>query len=157
MGTNLPPRNLASVPTQSTPLTGEGMIVGTLQYMDPEQLEGRSADARTDLWALGAILYEMVTGKRAFEGTSAASLIASILDRDPAPLSTLQPLTPPSVDRLVRRCLAKAPDDRPDTAHDVADDLRQGAHLVAVTTGVYLTQFVAVSAGAQGHTTPAQT
>jgi len=124
--------HLASAPTQSTPLTGEGMIVGTLQYMAPEQLEGKSADARTDLWALGATLYEMVTGKRAFEGTTAASLIGAILEREPAPLSTVQPLTPPVVDRLVRQCLAKSPEDRPDTAHDVANELRR----IRETSGV---------------------
>ena len=112
------------MPTQAATLTGQGVIVGTLQYMAPEQLEGKPADARTDLWALGAILYEMVTGKRAFEGTSAASLIARHHEREPPPLATLQPLTPPALDRLVRQCLAKAPDDRPDTAHDVANDLR---------------------------------
>src|SRR5512139_3061156 len=112
--------HLASVPTQSTPLTGQGAIVGTLQYMAPEQLEAKPADARTDLWALGAILYEMVTGKRAFEGTSAVSLMAAILEREPAPIASLQPLAPPALDRLVRRCLAKSPDDRPDSAHDVA-------------------------------------
>src|SRR5512136_1637379 len=111
--------HLASAPTQSMPLTGEGMIVGTLQYMAPEQVEGKPADARTDLWALGAILYEMVTGKWAFEGTSAASLIGNIMNAEPASVSSLQPLTPPAVDRLVRQCLAKAPDDRWDTAHDV--------------------------------------
>jgi Tol biopolymer transport system component len=116
--------HLASAPTQSTPLTGEGMIVGTLQYMAPEQLEGKPADARTDLWALGAILYEMVTGKRAFEGTSAASLIANIINAEPPALATLQPLTPPGVDRLVRRCLAKDPDARWQTACDLADELR---------------------------------
>jgi serine/threonine-protein kinase len=116
--------HLASAPTQSTPLTAEGAIVGTLQYMAPEQLEGKPADARTDLWALGAILYEMLTGKRAFEGASAASLIGAILEREPAPVSSLQPLIPPVVDRLVRQCLAKSPDDRPDTAHDVANELR---------------------------------
>jgi serine/threonine protein kinase len=81
---------------------------------------GRPADARTDLRALRAILCEMLTGKRAFEGTSAASLIGAIPEREPAPLSTLQPVTPPGVDRLVRRCLAKDPDARWDTAHDVA-------------------------------------
>ena len=83
------------LPTQSTPLTGEGAIVGTLQYMAPEQVEGKPADARTDLWALGAILYEMLTGKRAFEGTSAASLIGAIMNAEPPALATLQPLTPP--------------------------------------------------------------
>jgi eukaryotic-like serine/threonine-protein kinase len=126
--------HLASAPTQSTPLTGEGMIVGTLQYMAPEQLEGKPADARTDLWALGAILYEMVTGKRAFEGTSAASLIGAILEREPVPPSTLQPLTPPALDRLVRQCLAKSADERPDTAHDVANDLRWIVDTAATTT-----------------------
>ena len=116
--------SLASAPTQSAPLTSEGTIIGTLHYMAPEQVEGKPADARTDLWALGAILYEMLTGKRAFEGTSAASLIGAILERQPAPLAALQPLTPSSVDRLVRQCLAKAPDDRWQSAHDVANDLR---------------------------------
>src|SRR5512136_2058286 len=108
--------HLASAPTQSTPLTGEGMIVGTLQYMAPEQLEGKPADARTDLWAFGAILYEMLTGKRAFESTSAASLIANIMNAEPPALATLQPLVPPALDHLVRQCLEKLPDDRPDTA-----------------------------------------
>jgi eukaryotic-like serine/threonine-protein kinase len=116
--------SLASAPTRTAPLTSEGKIVGTLQYMAPEQIEGKTADARTDLWALGAILYEMLAGKRPFEGAGAASLIGAILEREPAPLPTFQPLTPPAVDRLVRQCLAKAPEDRPDTAHDVANDLR---------------------------------
>jgi Tol biopolymer transport system component len=129
--------HLVSAPTQSTPLTAEGMSLGTLQYMAPEQLEGKAADARTDLWALGAILYEMVTGKRSFEGTSAASLIGNIMNADPPALATLQPLTPPAVDRLVRQCLAKAPDDRPDTAHDVANELRgiRESSGVAAATG----------------------
>ena len=130
--------SLASVPTQTRPLTSEGAIVGTLQYMAPEQVEGKPADARTDLWALGAILYEMLTGKRAFAGTSAASLIGNIMNAEPSSLSTLQPLTPPALDRLVRQCLAKAPDDRPDTAHDVANDVRwlREASGVAAPTAV---------------------
>ena len=115
---------LASVPTERTPLTGEGTIVGTLPYMAPEQVEGKPADARTDLWALGAMLYEMLTGKRAFEGTSAASLIGHIMNSEPPALATLQPLTPPAVDRVVRRCLAKDPDARWQTATDLADALR---------------------------------
>jgi eukaryotic-like serine/threonine-protein kinase len=116
--------SLTSVPTETRPLTSEGTIIGTLQYMAPEQVEGKAADARTDLWALGAILYEMLTGKAPFQGASAASLIADIMNAEPPSAATLQPLTPPSVDRLVRRCLAKAPDDRWDSAHDVADELR---------------------------------
>ncbi len=105
------------------PLTAQGVIVGTLQYMAPEQVEGKPTDARTDLWALGLILYEMLTGKRAFEGTSAASLIGNIMNAEPAPL-TLQPVAPPGVDRIVRTCLAKQPDHRWDSAHDLADELR---------------------------------
>ena len=102
----------------------QGTILGTLQYMAPEQLEGKEADARTDLWALGAILYEMVTGRRAFEGESQVSLIGNIMNAEPAALATLQPLTPPALERVVKKCLAKHPDDRWDTAHDVADELR---------------------------------
>lgn len=116
---------LASASTRSAPLTGKGVIVGTLPYMAPEQIEGRAADARTDLWAFGGILYEMVTGKRAFEGASAASLMGAILEREPTPMTTAQPLTPAALDRLVRECLAKSPDDRPDTAHDLANELRR--------------------------------
>jgi eukaryotic-like serine/threonine-protein kinase len=116
--------SLASAPTETRPLTSEGAVVGTLQYMAPEQVEGKPADARTDLWALGAILYEMLTGRRAFAGTSAAALIGNIMNSQPPVLAMLQPLTPRAVDRLVRHCLAKNPDDRPDTAHDIADDLR---------------------------------
>ena len=116
--------SLASAATEMRPLTSEGTIVGTLQYMAPEQVEGKPADARTDLWALGAILYEMLTGTRAFEGTSAASLITAIMSAQPPALATLRPLTPAGVDRLVRRCLAKDPDERWQSAHDVADELR---------------------------------
>jgi TolB-like protein len=92
--------------------------------MAPEQLEGKPADARTDLFAFGAILYEMITGKRAFEGPSQASVISAIMSGEPVPLLSLQPMTPPSLDRLVRRCLAKDPDRRCDSAHDMADELR---------------------------------
>ena len=114
----------ASVPTQAAPVTAQGTILGTLQYMAPEQLEGKEADARTDIWALGAILYEMVTGKRAFEGESQVSLIGNIMNAEPPALAQLQPLTPPALDRMVRKCLAKHPDGRWDGAHDVADELR---------------------------------
>ena len=86
----------SALPTISRPLTAEGAIVGTLQYMAPEQLEGREADARTDIFAFGAVLYEMATGRRAFQGTSQASLIAAILTAEPPPIVTLQPMTPPA-------------------------------------------------------------
>ena len=113
-----------SAPTESNPLTEEGIVLGTVPYMSPEQVESKPTDARTDIWALGVVLYEMLTGKRAFEGASSASLVAAILQHEPPPLTTLQPLTPPSLEQLVKRCLAKSPDDRWDTAHDVADELR---------------------------------
>jgi Tol biopolymer transport system component len=116
---------VSSSPTESRrPLTTEGTLLGTFQYMAPEQLEGKEADVRTDIFALGAVLYEMATGKRAFSGTSQASLIASIMHEQPPPISTLQPLTPPAFDRVVRACLAKDPDDRWQTAHDVVLELQ---------------------------------
>jgi len=106
-------------PGGTTPLTSQGTILGTFQYMAPEQIEGHDADARTDIWAFGCVLYEMLTGKRAFEGKSQASLIASILERQPAPMAELQPMTPPALGRLVRTCLEKNPDNRFHTAHDL--------------------------------------
>jgi serine/threonine-protein kinase len=92
--------------------------------MAPEQVRGQAVDARADLFAFGAVLYEMVSGRRAFAGDSEVSLIGNIMNAEPAGLATLQPLTPPALDRVVRKCLAKHPDDRWDTAHDVADELR---------------------------------
>ena len=117
------------------PLTEEGSILGTFQYMAPEQIEGRDADSRTDIFALGALLYEMATGKRAFEAKSKASLIASILDRDPPPISAIQPLTPPAFERVVRMCLAKDADERWQSAHDVAAELRWIASSSGETIG----------------------
>ncbi len=108
-----------SSPTMGRALTAEGTIVGTFQYMAPEQLEGREADARSDLWAFGATLYEMATGRRAFEGASQASLIASILKEQPRSIAQIVPLAPPALDRLVRGCLTKDPEERLQTAHDV--------------------------------------
>ncbi|HWR84280.1 MAG TPA: protein kinase [Candidatus Deferrimicrobium sp.] len=105
--------------TRTTPLTGEGTILGTLQYMAPEQLEGKEADARSDLFAFGAVLYEMATGKRAFEGNSQASLIASIIKEQPQPISQVLPLSPPMLDRVIRQCLEKDPDHRWQTSGDL--------------------------------------
>src|SRR5207249_5339679 len=115
---------VTALPTQTTPLTGEGTIIGTLQYMAPEQLEGAEADARTDIFAFGATLYEMATGRKAFDGKSSASLIASIIHTEPPAISTLQAVTPPLVDSLVKKCLAKDPDERWHSAGDVAEALR---------------------------------
>ncbi len=105
-------------------LTQEGTILGTLQYMAPEQLEGREADARTDIFAFGAVLYEMATGKRAFSGASQASLIGAILHIEPPPVSTVEPSSPAVLDRIVKTCLAKDPDDRWQSAGDVGRQLR---------------------------------
>ena len=112
------------MPTIEKSLTADGTILGTFQYMSPEQLEAHDADARTDIFAFGALLYEMVTGRKAFEGRSQASLIASIINASPAPLSSVAPMTPPALERLVRICLMKDPDDRWQTAQDVATQLR---------------------------------
>jgi len=118
---------LSMLPTTPPNLTAQGAILGTFQYMAPEQLEGREADARTDIFAFGAVLYEMVTGKKTFEGKSQASLIAAILEREPPPMSSLQPLVPPLLDRIVRTCLAKEADDRWQTARDLLRELRWAA------------------------------
>lgn len=110
--------------TMQKSLTQEGTIVGTFQYMAPEQLGGEEPDARTDIFALGAVLYEMITGKRAFEGKTKTSLIAAIVSAEPAPMAQIQPLTPPALDHVVKKCLAKDPDDRWQNATDVAAELR---------------------------------
>ena len=110
---------LTSSPTMAAPLTAEGTILGTFQYMAPEQLEGGDSDARADVWALGCVLYEMATGTRAFGGTTQASLISAIMRDQPRPLGELAPATPPALDHLIRVCLAKDPGERIQTAHDV--------------------------------------
>ena len=108
-----------SAQTISRALTAEGTLVGTFLYMSPEQLEGQEADARSDLWALGCMLHEMATGQRAFSGKTQASLIGAIMSADPPDIASVAPLTPPGLDRVVKACLAKDPDDRIQTAHDV--------------------------------------
>ena len=113
---------LTSLPTQmagTSPLTTEGTLLGTFQYMAPEQLEGEEADARSDVFALGSVLYEMATGRPAFQGKSRASLISSIMSAEPQSIVAVQPLAPPALDRVIRTCLAKDPNDRVQTAHDV--------------------------------------
>lgn len=123
-------------PTMTGPLTAEGTIVGTFQYMSPEQLEGKEADARSDLWALGCVLFEMTTGKRAFDGGSQASLIAAIMERQPPLLSSVQPVTPPQLERVVARCLQKDPDARFQSAGDLAFALEaEGSSASGVVSG----------------------
>ena len=106
------------------PLTMPGTIQGTLAYMAPEQLQGKDADTRTDIFAFGIVLYEMVTGRRPFSGQSQVDLMSSILRDEPKPLSEIAPLVPPALERLVRQCLAKNPDDRWEAAHDLTNALR---------------------------------
>lgn len=115
---------LTEMTMEQSTLTGEGTIVGTFQYMAPEQLEGKEADARTDIFAFGELLHEMVTGKPAFSAKSRASLIAAILTTDPPPISQLQPLTPANLERIVKKCLAKDPDERWQSASDLATELK---------------------------------
>lgn len=110
--------------TATTPLTGEGMIVGTMQYMAPEQLEAGEVDARSDIFSFGAVLYQMATGQRPFEGRSQASLIAAIIEREPTPISEIKPLTPPALERVIRKCMAKDPDSRWQSARDMSDEIR---------------------------------
>src|SRR5918993_1069009 len=110
--------------TESLRLTDLGTIMGTVPYMAPEQVEGREVDARTDIFAFGSVVYEMVCGRRPFAGDSRAALMAAIVAAEPPPLSSLQPQTPATLERLVGRCLAKDPDDRWQTARDLAAELR---------------------------------
>jgi serine/threonine protein kinase len=126
-GPAAPATGLSMLPTTPANLTVQGTILGTFQYMAPEQLEGREADARTDLFAFGAVVYEMVTGRKAFEGPSQASLISSIMSKDPAPIASVQPLAPAGLDRLVRTCLAKDPEDRWQSARDLGRELERVA------------------------------
>jgi len=115
---------LTSLPTASASLTAEGTIVGTFQYMAPEQLKGKEGDARSDIFSLGAVLYEMATGKKAFGGKTTASVIAAVLASEPPLISALQPMSPPALERVVKTCLTKDPDKRFQSAHDLNLQLR---------------------------------
>jgi eukaryotic-like serine/threonine-protein kinase len=122
--TNIVKGTESQLMTMEKPLTEEGVVLGTVQYMAPEQLEGKNTDARTDIFALGEVMYEMATSQKAFSGSSKASLISSILTSDPKPISAIQPLAPPALDHVVKKCLAKDPDERWQSAHDVASELK---------------------------------
>ena len=133
---------LSALPTQPADITREGSILGTFQYMAPEQLEGQEADSRTDIFAFGAVVYEMVTGKKAFEGKSQASLIASIMHVDPPAMSSLQVTAPPALDHVIKTCLIKDPERRWQTAGDVGRQLQwirdagpQGSRATAAAPG----------------------
>jgi len=126
---------LSKLPTTSPSLTAQGTILGTLQYMSPEQLEGHEADSRSDIFAFGAVLYEMVTGRKAFEGKSQASIIGAIMHADPPPISTLQRLAPPLLDHLARTCLAKNPDERWQSSFDLKVELQGIAAAVSLPGG----------------------
>jgi Tol biopolymer transport system component len=115
---------MSGLATEESKLTDKGEIVGTFQYMAPEQLEGKEADTRTDIFALGSVLYEMTTGRPAFVGKTRASLIGNIMNAEPAATATLQPLSPPALDRVIKTCMAKDPDERWQTAHDVKLELK---------------------------------
>jgi eukaryotic-like serine/threonine-protein kinase len=136
-GSGLPPTFTAAptLTSPASPLTTAGSMVGTFQYMSPEQVEGREADARSDIFALGAVLYEMATGKRAFPGKSALSVASAILEKEPEPIRDVQPLTPPALEHVVVTCLAKDAEERWQSAADIARQLRWvkegGAQLAA--------------------------
>ncbi len=142
----------ASQATVAKALTQEGTIVGTFQYMSPEQLEGIEADARSDIFALGCLLYEMATGTRAFQGETRTSLIAAIVSAEPQPISELQPLTPPALEHVIRKCLSKDPDDRWQSARDVylqlewASEAGSHAGLAKAVASVRRTRFRLVTA-----------
>ena len=115
---------LTAAATQDSPVTELGTIVGTFQYMSPEQVEGKELDGRSDIFSLGAVLYEMLTGQRAFPGKSQLSVASAILEKEPAPISSVKPLTPQALDHSIRKCLAKSPEDRWQSASDLASELK---------------------------------
>ena len=119
-----PTMNMSVLSAPAGPLTQHGMVVGTFQYMAPEALQGQPADARSDIFSFGCVLYEMITGKRAFDGKSQLSVLAAILDKEPEALSALQPNAPPALDNVVKNCLQKNPEERFQTAHDVKLQLK---------------------------------
>jgi serine/threonine protein kinase/Tol biopolymer transport system component len=122
--------------TRAAPITSEGTVVGTYPYMSPEQIEGKEVDARSDIFSFGSVLYEMVTGQRAFPGRSQISVASAILEKEPEPIGTVRPLTPPALDHAIRACLAKDPENRWQTARDLLLQLRWIAEAGSQTAAV---------------------
>ena len=119
-----PATPVSQLPTMTNAITGEGTILGTLQYMAPEQVEAKEVDARTDIFSFGAVVYEMATGRKAFEGKTSASVMAKILESDPPSMTSLQPMTPQALDRVIGKCLAKDAEERWQNAHDLMSELK---------------------------------
>src|SRR5258707_2143463 len=110
--------------SKQSPVTEQGTIIGTFQYMSPEQIEAKELDGRSDICSLGAVLYEMLTGQRAFQGNSQLSFASAILEKEPAPISIAKPMTPPALDHSINKCLAKVTDERWQSATDLASELK---------------------------------
>src|SRR5215472_4617038 len=119
-----PTMTIAELSSPAKALTQQGSIVGTIQYMAPELLQGAEADVRSDIFSLGCVLYEMLTGRRAFEGKSQLSVLTAILEKNPDPVSRVQPTSPPALNHVVKTCLEKNPDERFQTAHDIKVQLK---------------------------------
>jgi Tol biopolymer transport system component len=137
--------SLSMLPTSPANLTAQGTILGTFQYMAPEQLEGQDADARTDIFAFGVVVYEMLTGHKAFEGKTQASLIGAIMHATPPPIAAIQPLAPAALNRIVTTCLAKDPDERWQAASDVMRELKWIAESASQATAATATTVSAVA------------
>ena len=124
MTPSTPTMTIAELSSPAKGLTQRGTLVGTFQYMAPEVLQGTEADARSDIFSLGCVLYEMVTGRRAFEGKSQLSVLSAILEKEPEPVSQVQPTAPAALEHVVKTCLEKIPEERFQTAHDVKVELK---------------------------------
>jgi Tol biopolymer transport system component len=148
---NTPTVSVAALTSPASPLTQKGSVVGTFQYMAPEVLQGAEADARSDIFSFGCVLYEMIAGHPAFEGKTQVSVLAAILEKDPEPVASLQPLTPPALEFCIRTCLAKEPDARSQTVHDVSLQLQfamQTAAVLPAPSGMRRVPQVVLAAGA---------
>jgi serine/threonine protein kinase/Tol biopolymer transport system component len=141
---------MTAAATQTSPMTEQGAIVGTFQYMSPEQVEGKELDGRSDIFSLGAVLYEMLTGQRAFLGKSQLSVASAILEKEPAPISSVKPMTPESLDHAIRRCLAKDAEERWQTARDLALELKWIAESSSQAKPALATKGKSIQGGWQG-------